>query len=138
MTAGPFRRGSRFRLSTDLTSLGRRPDPHLREIVIAAILILEDEPFIAIDVEESFLAAGYSGVVVVSTCADALDWLENHVPSAAVIDISIVADIQMPGDMDGIALAKYVGERWPHICIVVASGAVKPAGDDLPETAVSQ
>ncbi|MDQ0319007.1 DNA-binding NtrC family response regulator [Pararhizobium capsulatum DSM 1112] len=41
----------------------------------------------------------------------------------------------MPRDMDGVALAKYVGEHWPHIFVVVASGAIKPAPDDLPDTA---
>ena len=47
----------------------------------------------------------------------------------------LVTDIQMPGSMDGIALARHVGERWPHIKIVVISGAVTPLPGVLPPAA---
>ena len=43
-------------------------------------------------------------------------------------DIAVVfTDIQMPGTMDGVALAKYVRERWPPTIIVVSSGKAQPA-----------
>ena len=35
-------------------------------------------------------------------------------------------DIQMPGTMDGIALAQYVRKRWPPTIIVVSSGKARP------------
>ena len=39
---------------------------------------------------------------------------------------ALLTDVAMP-NMDGIALAKIVSERWPHIGIVIASGAI-PVG----------
>lgn len=38
----------------------------------------------------------------------------------------IVTDVQMPGRLNGIELANYIGEHWPDISIIVASGAVIP------------
>jgi two-component system, response regulator PdtaR len=40
-------------------------------------------------------------------------------------------DIQMPGAMDGVALAQYVGKRWPPTIIVVSSGKVVPSPGEL-------
>jgi CheY-like chemotaxis protein len=36
--------------------------------------------------------------------------------------IVVFTDVQMPGTMDGIALAQYVRKRWPPTMIVVSSG----------------
>jgi DNA-binding LytR/AlgR family response regulator len=44
-----------------------------------------------------------------------------------------VADIQMPGTMDGIALARYVRKRWPPTIIVVSSGRAQPTAGVLAE-----
>jgi len=47
----------------------------------------------------------------------------------------VFTDIQMPGTMDGIALARYVRKRWPPTIIVVSSGKIRPGagalGDDI-------
>ena len=49
-------------------------------------------------------------------------------------DIHIVfTDIQMPGSMDGLNLARFVRGRWPPIKIVATSGFVSVRKDDLPE-----
>jgi two-component system, response regulator PdtaR len=49
-------------------------------------------------------------------------------------DIRVVfTDIQMPGSMDGLKLARFVRGRWPPIKIVATSGFVNVAKDDLPE-----
>jgi two-component system, response regulator PdtaR len=45
----------------------------------------------------------------------------------------VFTDIQMPGSMDGLKLAKFVKNRWPPIKIVTTSGRVRIGGDDLPE-----
>ena len=37
----------------------------------------------------------------------------------------IFTDVQMPGSMDGIALAHYVRDRWPPVKIIVTSGYAK-------------
>jgi CheY-like chemotaxis protein len=41
-------------------------------------------------------------------------------------------DIQMPGSMDGLGLARAVHERWPPIKIILVSGALKPGDIDIP------
>jgi CheY-like chemotaxis protein len=39
----------------------------------------------------------------------------------------VFTDIQMPGSMDGLKLAKVVKDRWPLIQIIATSGLVKLA-----------
>src|SRR5471030_5770 len=49
-------------------------------------------------------------------------------------DIHVVfTDIQMPGSMDGLKLARFVRGRWPPIKIVATSGFVSVGEDDLPK-----
>jgi two-component system, response regulator PdtaR len=49
-------------------------------------------------------------------------------------DIHVVfTDIQMPGSMDGLKLARFVRGRWPRIKIVATSGPVIVGDDDLPD-----
>jgi CheY-like chemotaxis protein len=45
----------------------------------------------------------------------------------------VIADIEMPGSMGGLALARRVRETWPHIAVIVASGNRLPLPDELPE-----
>jgi CheY-like chemotaxis protein len=52
-------------------------------------------------------------------------------------DIHVVfTDIQMPGSMDGLKLARFVRDRWPPIKIVATSGRVIVGDDDLPDGSV--
>ncbi len=49
-------------------------------------------------------------------------------------DITVVfTDIQMPGSMDGLKLARAVRGRWPPIKIVATSGRYNVREMDLPE-----
>jgi two-component system, response regulator PdtaR len=73
---------------------------------------------------------GNAGFVVVeaSNADEAIAILEAG-PNIHVV----FTDIQMPGSMDGLKLAKFVRGRWPPIKIVATSGFVKVGKDDLPE-----
>ena len=52
-------------------------------------------------------------------------------------DIRVVfTDIQMPGSMDGLKLARFVRDRWPPIKIVATSGRVAVDDGDLPDGGV--
>ena len=52
-------------------------------------------------------------------------------------DIHLVfTDIQMPGSMDGLKLARFGRDRWPPIKIVATSGHVRTADEDLPAGSV--
>ncbi|MCJ2005868.1 response regulator [Methylobacterium sp. J-092] len=61
----------------------------------------------------------------------ALSVLEEHHHQIKLL----FSDVDMPGDMDGFALAREVARRWPSIAIVIASGRSKPGPFDLPEGA---
>ena len=44
----------------------------------------------------------------------------------------VFTDINMPGDMDGLTLAHYVRQHWPHMVIIVSSGKRLPTLAALP------
>jgi DNA-binding response OmpR family regulator len=58
-----------------------------------SILILEDEPIIALDLEEEMAGAGFRDIQIFGSCVDAKAWLENNKPDVAIID---------PGLKDGV------------------------------------
>lgn len=49
--------------------------------------------------------------------------------------VLLFTDVQMPGELDGFALARKVAQIWPHISLVVASGEVRPEIGSLPDKA---
>lgn len=51
-------------------------------------------------------------------------------------DITLLfTDVQMPGQTDGFALARFASEHWPELEIVIASGDAFPKPGDLPDRA---
>jgi two-component system, response regulator PdtaR len=52
-------------------------------------LLLEDEPFITVDVEDMLSDLGFRQVTCFDTCADALSWLASNKPEIAVIDLQL-------------------------------------------------
>jgi CheY-like chemotaxis protein len=92
-----------------------------------AVLVVEDEPIIRMDVVSQLEDAGFD--VFEAPDADrAIEILEAN--SAIRI---LFTDIDMPGSMDGLKLAAAVRDRWPPIRIVVASGLRKINIDALPD-----
>jgi CheY-like chemotaxis protein len=91
------------------------------------VLIVEDESLLRMDAADTIMAAGFE--VVESANADqAIEILEVR------RDITVVfTDIQMPGSMDGLKLARAVRGRWPPIKIVATSGHIGVQEADLPE-----
>ena len=45
----------------------------------------------------------------------------------------VFTDIQMPGSMDGLRLARAVRDRWPPVELIVTSGRCQITANDLPE-----
>lgn len=88
--------------------------------VTDVILLVEDEPFIAIDMEETLLKAGYS-VEARSSRTDALRWISTHTPSVAILDVYLK-------DGDGTEIALILQAR--DVPIIFCSGG-RP--NDLPE-----
>ncbi len=93
------------------------------------ILIVEDEFLLRLDSAETIESAGE---VIQAANADEAIAILNARP-----DIHVVfTDIQMPGSMDGLKLARFVRDRWPPIKIVATSGHVTVDQDDLPDGSV--
>jgi CheY-like chemotaxis protein len=91
------------------------------------ILIVEDEFLLRMNAAEMIGDAGFD-VVEAGNADEAIAVLE------ARPDIHVVfTDIQMPGSMDGLKLARFVRGRWPPIKIVATSGLVRVRKADLPE-----
>jgi CheY-like chemotaxis protein len=90
------------------------------------VLIVEDEFLLRMNAVDMIKAAGFE-VVEAANADEAIGILETR-------DITVVfTDIQMPGSMDGLKLARAVRGRWPPIKIVATSGHVDVAETDLPE-----
>src|SRR6266404_4608536 len=91
------------------------------------VLIVEDEFLVRMDAVDMIAAAGFE-VVEAADADEAIGILE------ARRDITVVfTDIQMPGSMDGLKLARAVRGRWPPIKIVATSGHVGVEETDLPQ-----
>lgn len=88
-------------------------------------LVVDDEPLILLDTADMISDEGYS-VVEASTADQAFAFLDRH--SSLQL---LFTDVQMPGDLDGFGLARIVAERWPHIRVVIASGAIIRGPGDL-------
>ena len=77
------------------------------------VLVLEDEPIIALDVETMLALFGIEEIVIVSSCAEAENWLQLNTPILAIIDIKL---------RDGICaeVARILDER--AVAFIIYSG----------------
>ena len=46
----------------------------------------------------------------------------------------LFTDVNMPGDLDGLQLARLVHDRWPNIQLLVTSGGGRVAPSDVPDS----
>jgi DNA-binding response OmpR family regulator len=80
------------------------------------VLIVEDEVLIRMMLAEHLRTAGFR-VIECHTIADAITVLR----SASDVD-AVVTDIRLPGEIDGIDLARLVRSDFAHIKVLLASG----------------
>lgn len=90
------------------------------------VLVVEDDALIRLSIVDYLLDLGLLPVE-----ADTADAAIAILGSRADIRL-VFTDVQMPGTMDGIQLARYVRERWPPTAIVICSATKQPGSDDLP------
>lgn len=90
------------------------------------VLIVEDEPLIRLGLASVVEDAGYD-VFEAANATDAIRRLESDGGIRLVL-----TDVDMPGGMDGIALAHYVRDRWPPVQLIVISGKVGVRPGQLP------
>lgn len=85
----------------------------------ASILVVEDEEllrFVAVEILED----GGFHVFEAANARDALTLLETE---AVAVDL-VFSDIQMPGDLDGCDLARWVHDHRPGLPVILTSGQV--------------
>jgi CheY-like chemotaxis protein len=85
------------------------------------VLVAEDETLVRLLANDMLTDADYR-VVEAHDGQEALAILGTKNTVRALL-----TDVNMP-NVDGLALAKIVRQRWPHIGIVVTSGMPKPSG----------
>ena len=91
------------------------------------VLVVEDEGLMRLHAMQLVEEAGYEPVEA-RNADEAIAILE------ARKDIRIVfTDIDMPGSMDGLKLARAIRRRWPPIELILTSGHFDVEDKDLPE-----
>jgi DNA-binding NtrC family response regulator len=90
------------------------------------VLLVEDELLIRIMVAYELRAHGFN-VVEAQNADEALAFLQGQVPVGLV-----VADVQLPGSMNGLMFARLIRERDPKLKVIIASGNISSApGEDI-------
>ena len=98
-----------------------QPEPHVA-------LIVEDDPDVR-DLAAALLEETELDVVEVESADAALAYLQERGGEVAMM----FADVRLPGDMDGVQLAKAACTLWPTIRIVLTSGDPGAVSDGLPD-----
>lgn len=94
-----------------------------------AILVVEDMAIIRMDAVATIEEAGFRTYEAASA-DEGIRLLEQHTDIAVLF-----TDVDMPGTMNGLALAHYARNRWPPVEIIVASGAMSLDKGALPARA---
>jgi CheY-like chemotaxis protein len=80
------------------------------------VVVVEDEPLVRMHAAAMIESAGFD-TVEAGNADEAIAILE------ARKDIRIVfTDVEMPGSMDGLRLARAIRDRWPPVELVLTSG----------------
>jgi CheY-like chemotaxis protein len=95
-----------------------------------SVLIVEDDFLLRMDAVDMVRNAGFEAVEA-ANADEAIAIIEAD-PTIHVV----FTDVQMPGTMDGLKLARFIKDRWPPIKIVATSGRVKVSEKELPEGSV--
>lgn len=87
-----------------------------QEEVKTRILVVEDETLVRMVGAEILEDAGFD-VLEASNADEALRILQSHDDV-----VLLFSDVDMPGSMDGLNLARVVHARWPDIRLLLTSG----------------
>lgn len=93
-------------------------------------LVVDDDAVVLTDACEILEEAGFRTLSAYDA-DEALAILEGYTDAVVLL----FTDVEMPGSMNGLELAREVATAWPETAIIVASGRVAPKEDQLPEHA---
>lgn len=93
------------------------------------VLVVEDEVLVRMLITDTLTARGFA-VFEASSAEEAMPIL------SARPDIQVMfADINMPGSLDGLQLARAAADLRPELRIMITSGQIDPEASDLPPNA---
>ena len=92
-----------------------------------AVLVVEDDPLLLLDAIDLIEDSGFTAYSA-RNADEAITRMEYH-PDIRVL----FTDVDMPGTMDGLKLARAVRDRWPPVTIMVTSGLRNVKESDMPE-----
>ncbi len=96
------------------------------ERIVPVIMIVEDEALVRLSAVGMLEDAGFR-MIEAANSDEALELL------AADSDVQLLfTDVNMPGTIDGLMLARQVHDRWPQIRIMVASAGREPQPWEIP------
>lgn len=95
---------------------------------IPVVLVVEDEALVRMTAIDELEEAGFQ-VLEAANADAAIALLEARSGDVQVL----FTDVDMPGSMDGMALAEQVHQRWPHIRLLISSGYARPKQSDIPD-----
>jgi CheY-like chemotaxis protein len=90
-------------------------------------LIVDDEALLRLYAAGVLEDHGFK-VVEAENAAAALNILEANSNVRLLF-----TDIQMPGELNGMGLAREVHARWPDVLLVITSGQTRPNPADIPD-----
>lgn len=94
------------------------------------VLVVEDEPLILMTTIDALEDAGF-GAIEALDGAEALQRLDEYPEICALF-----TDVNMPGEFDGVELARMVHARRPDMKVLVTSGKMIISHDALPDGGV--
>lgn len=90
------------------------------------VLVVDDESLVRLDAAESLRDAGFEVVEAADAC-EALETVQKR------DDIGVLfTDIEMPGGMNGLELARRVSHAHPDMRLILTSGAVRVDPREIP------
>jgi CheY-like chemotaxis protein len=93
------------------------------------VLVVEDETLVRVTALAMIEESGFEAIAA-SNADEAIRALETRSDIRAVF-----TDVQMPGQMDGLKLARVIRDRWPPMGLLVTSGKERVIKSDLPRGA---
>ncbi len=95
-------------------------------LIKPVLLLVEDEPLTRMDACAALQEAGFE--VLDAEDVEAALAVVRQRPDIAVL----VTDVQMPGPMDGLILARVIRALRPEVQVIVTSGGLRLRAEDLP------
>jgi two-component system, response regulator PdtaR len=93
----------------------------------SVVLLVEDEELLRALAAWRLEEAGFE-VVQAANAAEALQVMKSR-PDVDVL----FTDVQMPGPLDGMGLARKIHEQRPNVLLLVTSGNARPGKGDIPD-----